>query len=81
MAQIVLSSSLNITITGNYTEDSIQRVAKSMNLSKVLREKLVPAFKDSEDAVHKERLGHRKADWSKQLKVVVEDIQVGKTVT
>ena len=52
-----------------------------MNLSKVLREKLVPAFKDSEDAVLKERLGHRKADWGKQLKVVVDDIQVENTVT
>ena len=52
-----------------------------MNLSKVLREKLVPAFKDSEEAVLKERLGHRTADWAKQLKVVVDDIQVVNAVT
>ena len=47
-----------------------------MNLSKVLREKLSPGFKDSDEATHKERLGHRRADWSKQLQVVVKDIEV-----
>ena len=31
---------------GNYTEQSIQRVAKSMNMKKELREKLVPHYKD-----------------------------------
>ena len=31
---------------GNYTEQSIQRVAKAMNLTKELREKLVPQHKD-----------------------------------
>ena len=63
-------------LSGNYTEDSIQRVAKAMNLSKALKEKLTPAFKDSDEATHKERLGHRRADWSKQLQVVVNDILV-----
>jgi hypothetical protein len=33
-------------IIGNYTDPSIQRVAKSMNMAKVLREKLVPQYKD-----------------------------------
>jgi hypothetical protein len=31
---------------GNYTEQSIQRVAKSMNMAKALKEKLVPTYKD-----------------------------------
>ena len=30
----------------------------------------------SDDAIHRERLGHRKADWTKQLQVVVADITV-----
>ena len=35
-----------LNLAGNYTEQSIQRVAKSMNMTKVLREKLFPHFKD-----------------------------------
>ena len=79
--------------TGNYTDQSIQRVAKSMNMTKVLRQKLVPQYKDwcvlnvlflilsmkffvSDDSVTKEVLGHRKADWSQQLHILVKDIQV-----
>ena len=62
-------------LAGNYTDQSIQRVAKAMNLTKELREKLVPQYKDSEEAVRKEVLGHRRADWSQQLRIVVEDIQ------
>ena len=30
----------------------------------------------SDDPVKKEVLGHRRADWSKQLKILVEDIKV-----
>ena len=52
-----------------------------MNLSKVLREKLSPGFKDSDEATRKERLGHRRADWSKQLQIVVSDIEVRPIVT
>ena len=64
-------------IIGNYTEQSIQRVAKAMNLTKELREKLVPQYKDTDNPVRKEVLGHRRADWSQQLKMLVEDIKVG----
>ena len=79
---------------GNYTEKSIQRVAKSMNMTKVLRNKLVPHYKDwcdiianlininntfiqfsSDEPVTKEVLGHRRADWSQQLQIIVRDIQ------
>ena len=31
---------------GNYTEDSLQRIAKSMVMSKLLKEKLVPQYKE-----------------------------------
>ena len=64
-----------------------------MNMTKVLRQKLVPQYKDwcvlnvlflilsmkffvSDDSVTKEVLGHRKADWSQQLHILVQDIQV-----
>ena len=30
----------------------------------------------SDDPVKKEVVGHRRADWSKQLKILVEDIKV-----
>ena len=33
-------------ITGNYSEDSILRVAKAIDVSKLLREKLNPEFTD-----------------------------------
>ena len=35
-----------LNLAGNYTEQSIHRVAKAMNLTKELREKLVPQYKD-----------------------------------
>ena len=35
-----------LNLAGNYTDQSIQRVAKAMNMTKVLRSKLVPQFKD-----------------------------------
>ena len=33
-------------IPGNYTEESIQRVAKAIDIAKILREKLNPEFTD-----------------------------------
>ena len=35
-----------LNLAGNYTEESIQRVAKSMNMTKILRDKLFPHFKN-----------------------------------
>ena len=61
---------------GNYTEKAIQRVAKSMNMRRVLKEKLVPQYQDCDEPVTREVLGHRKADWTKQLQILVQDIQV-----
>ena len=47
-----------------------------MNMRKVVKEKLEPQLKDSEGKVHKERLGHRTADFSQQIQILVDDIQV-----
>ena len=33
-------------VLGNYTEDSLQRIAKSMEMSKLLNQKLIPQYKD-----------------------------------
>ena len=33
-------------IAGNYTEDSLQRIAKSVVMSKLLKEKIVPHYKE-----------------------------------
>ena len=35
-----------IILLGNYTEKSLQRVAKSVNVLKCVKEKIVPQFKD-----------------------------------
>ena len=35
-----------IYIAGNYTEDSLQRIAKSVVMSKLLKEKIVPHYKE-----------------------------------
>lgn len=40
------STKLSIIILGNYTEQSLQRIAKSMEMSKLLKQKLVPHYKD-----------------------------------
>ena len=45
-------------------------------MRKVVKEKLEPQFKDSEGNLHKERLGQRTADFSQQIKILVDDIQV-----
>ena len=47
-----------------------------MNLRRTLQNKLEPQFKYIGAPVHQERLGHRTADWTKQIKVVVDDLQV-----
>ena len=79
-------------LQGNYTEDSLQRVAKSLDTSSCLQEKLLPQYVDrfqnkmslelnklsiySEDAMVKDRLGHRTGDWSDQVRKGAEDLCV-----
>ena len=47
---------------------------RPFSLSGPFFSKLKKTFSD--DAIHRERLGHRKADWTTQLQVVVADITV-----
>ena len=37
---------------------------------------IIESIFNSDDPVRKEVLGHRRADWSQQLKILVKDIQV-----
>ena len=46
-----------------------------MNIRKLVKEKLEPQLKDSDGRIHKERLGHRTADFSQQVQILVDDIQ------
>ena len=36
-----------MTLCGNYSEDSLQRIAKSLNIPEDLQEKLIPHYVDS----------------------------------
>ena len=35
-----------LNLAGNYTEDSLQRIAKSVVMSNLLKEKVVPHYKE-----------------------------------
>ena len=61
-------------LCGNYTEESLQRVAKSLVITECLEDKLYPAMMDSDVPLHKEKQGHRIADWSDQVKKGVEEL-------
>ena len=63
-------------ITGNYTTDSIERVAKATDPAKLVREKLSPTYTSCEQKVYKPVLGHRRANWTDQVQHGVKDIQV-----
>jgi len=63
-----------MNLCGNYSEDALYRIAKSLDITKCLQEKLIPQFVDSEDPLQKERMGHRTADWTDQVTKGVEDL-------
>ena len=62
--------------SGNYTDDSIERVAKATDTTKILRQKLNPKFIYNENEVHKQPLGHKKVSWNEQVAHGVKDILV-----
>ena len=61
-------------LCGNYTEESLQRVAKSLLITDGLEKKLYPGTLESDDPFHKNRQGHRTADWSDQVQRGVKEL-------
>ena len=82
----------NLSVLGNYAEETLQRVGKGTDVTKLVREKLFPHYKDryhiyiydnnhcqlisSENAIRKPTMGHRRANWEEQLRVGVQDVKV-----
>ena len=61
-------------LCGNYTEDCLQRVAKSLNARDLLQERLTPSFVDSDKSTIEHYHGHRTADWKDQVTQGVRDL-------
>ena len=61
-------------LCGNYTEESLQRVAKSLLITDCLEDKLYPDIIESDDPFHKNKQGHRTADWSDQVHRGVKEL-------
>jgi len=61
-------------LCGNYTPDALQRIAKSLEITSSLEEKLYPHYIDSEEPLIKDRLGYRTGDWSEQVHRGVQEL-------
>ena len=65
-----------LDLAGNYTEDNLRRVALSMDLGKMLEDKLYPGYVESEESPFKIQLSHQNVDWSDQIKKGICDLKV-----